>query len=157
LPSWLSKGKEGNGIHTPGVIADHSRVNFSPLSTGKDSLHRPRKLHKEKGRSQATPATFPFVVTQGDITPTPLAENEVRPGAVDNLIKPVEDVSLFETMLPREARLFVLAQLVVVHQEEFESRLKEGRWSVAHASRERWVGKDAGMRELVKLSRVSFV
>jgi hypothetical protein len=157
LPSWLSKAKEAHGGPALGGIADHSRINAPPLSTGKDSLHRPRKLHKEKGRSQTTPVTFPFVVTQEEIISAPTIEPEAMPEAVETSVKPVEEVSLFETMLPREARLFVLAQLVLIHQEEFELRLKERRWSVAHASRERWVGKDAGMRELVKLSRVRII
>jgi F-box/leucine-rich repeat protein 2/20 len=48
-----------------------------------------------------------------------------------------------------------MAQLVVLHQEDFERRLAQNKWSVIHASNERWVGKDAGMRELIKLTRVS--
>jgi hypothetical protein len=157
LPSWLSRAKEAHGSPALGGTADPSRINAPSLSTGKDSLHRPRKLHKEKGRSQTTPVAFSFIVTQEEITPAPIIEPEMTPEVVETSAKPVEEVSFFETMLPREARLFVLANLVLIHQEEFELRLKEGRWSVAHASRERWVGKDAGMRELVKLSRVRII
>ena len=134
---------------------DLVRGNGSPLSVGRDILpHRPRKLCKEKGRAQTTPVNFPFIVMQDSIVQDLFIGAEVTPEAADGSIKPVEEVSLFETLLPREMKLYVLMQLVVVHQEEFEIRLREGRWSVAHASRERWVGKDAGMRELVKLSRV---
>jgi hypothetical protein len=157
LPGWLSRAKEAHGSPALGGIADPSRINAPSLSTGKDSLHRPRKLHKEKGRSQTTPVAFSFTVTQEEITPAPIIEPEMMPEVVETPAKPVQEVSFFETMLPREARLFVLENLVLIHQEEFELRLREGRWSVAHASRERWVGKDAGMRELVKLSRVRII
>ncbi|KAG8788161.1 hypothetical protein FRC15_005862 [Serendipita sp. 397] len=58
-------------------------------------------------------------------------------------------------MLPYEARIGVLAQLVVLHQEEFERWLKSGEWNSVYASQQRWIGKDAGMRELIKLTRVS--
>jgi len=141
LPSWLSKTKEGKGNAPPGGALDLVRGNGSPLSVGRDILpHRPRKLCKEKGRAQTTPVNFPFIVMQDSIVQDLFIGAEVTPEAADGSIKPVEEVSLFETLLPREMKLYVLMQLVVVHQEEFEIRL--------------WVGKDAGMRELVKLSRV---
>lgn len=161
LPSWLTKAKEGKGSPVTGAIIQLGGTNGSPTIPGRHDAstsatrHRPRKLYKEKGRSQTIPATFPFLVTPEAILQAPGAEIDVPAEAVDASIKPVEQISLFETMLPRETRLLVFEQLIVVHQEDFERRLKEGKWSVAHASRERWVGKDAGMRELIKLSRVS--
>ncbi|CAG8712153.1 13659_t:CDS:2, partial [Acaulospora colombiana] len=117
-----------------------------------------RRLYKDKGRAHTAPVTFPFVVTPEAI----LNAAQPRPGEVeDNVlaepptIKPLEVVSLFETMLPQETKLLVMGQLVISHQEEFEQKVKEGKWSVAHAKGTRWVGKDAGMRELIKLTRVS--
>ena len=160
LPSWLSKAKEGKGSPVAAGLTEITGSAVSALSSGRDTTtlttrSRPRKLYKEKGRSQTIPPLFPFVVIPDAIIQSPVTKTEPTIEVVDATVKPVEEVSLFELMLPRETKLFVLEQLVIVHQEEFERRLKEGKWSVAHASRERWVAKDAGMRELVKLSRVS--
>lgn len=159
LPSWLTKAKEGRSPVTGGLV-DLAGTIESPVTVGRNeppvnaSRHRPRKLYKEKGRSQTIPATFSFVVMPETIIQLPAAETEPTAEAADASIKPIEEISLFESMLPREMKLSVFEQLIVVYQEEFERRLKEGKWSVAHASRERWVAKDAGMRELIKLTRV---
>ncbi|KAG7452193.1 RNI-like protein [Guyanagaster necrorhizus] len=64
--------------------------------------------------------------------------------------------SYFEA-LPRELRLRVLLAFLDVHEEEYEKDLMDGQWSVmkASSSKNKWVGRNRGMRELVKLSRVS--
>jgi hypothetical protein len=150
LPSWLSKSKENKTGNSTG---SHD------LEGGRPShglSHRPRRLYKDKGRAHTAPVQFPFVITPEAI----LNAAQPRPGEVESVvaepidIKPVEVVSLFETMLPQEIKLCVMARLVIIHQEDFEQRIKEGKWSVAHAKGTRWVGKEAGMRELVKLTRV---
>jgi hypothetical protein len=151
LPSWLAKVRDGKSSVSPGHITPSSDVDV-----GKE--HRLRRLYKEKGKAHTTP--FPYIVSPESI----LLVSEAR--SIDEIehalpesaaadCKPVEEVSLFETVLPKETKTWVFVQLLELHQEEFEQRLLEGRWSVAHASRERWVGRDAGMRELIKLSRVS--
>ncbi|KIY50686.1 RNI-like protein, partial [Fistulina hepatica ATCC 64428] len=63
----------------------------------------------------------------------------------------------FGSRLPRELQLQVLASLVALHAAEHARAIDDGTWNTAVASsREgRWVGRDRGIRELVKLSRVS--
>ncbi|KAK0481806.1 hypothetical protein IW261DRAFT_1334115 [Armillaria novae-zelandiae] len=64
--------------------------------------------------------------------------------------------SYFEA-LPRELRLRVLLAFLDVHEEDHEKDLVQGQWTVmkASSSKNKWVGRDRAMRELVKLSRVS--
>ncbi|PBK76896.1 RNI-like protein [Armillaria solidipes] len=59
--------------------------------------------------------------------------------------------------LPRELRLRVLLAFLDVHKEDHEKDLMQGQWTVmkASSSKNKWVGRDRAMRELVKLSRVS--
>jgi hypothetical protein len=47
--------------------------------------------------------------------------------------------------------------LVTLHEAEHDHAVKEGDWTVMRASKNRWVGKDKAIRELVKFSRVSRV
>ncbi|KAH7922798.1 RNI-like protein [Leucogyrophana mollusca] len=100
---------------------------------------------KGKGRSYSSP--FPASVF------------DIVPAAPNNIFVPLplEVRNLFDEVLPRELRLQVLSALVSLHQAEHERKQKTGQWTVASASssKNRWVGKDRGMRELVKLSRVS--
>lgn len=158
--SWI-KGKSPTISRTSSIGPSSPSTTTRQVEETKDASSRPRKLYKEKGRAQSVPSPFPYTVTRESIlhtdtlaiSPT-LEESDV----VAQVITPaVEEpiVSLFDTVLPRETKLWILAQLVVLHQEDFEKRLQKGVWSTAHANSERWVGKEAGMRNLIKLSRVS--
>ena len=60
----------------------------------------------------------------------------------------------FDEVLPRELRLHIFAFMVELHEEEHADRLREGKWTAMQASRHRWVGRDEGIRALVRLSRV---
>jgi hypothetical protein len=64
----------------------------------------------------------------------------------------------FNDTLPRELQLAVLKALVGIHEEEHQ-RAERGEshdqmWSVRVAGKTQWIGRDKGLRELVKLSRV---
>ncbi|KAG1757045.1 hypothetical protein EDB19DRAFT_6007 [Suillus lakei] len=65
--------------------------------------------------------------------------------------------NLFDEALPRELKLQVFSALISLHEDEFQQWKSSGRWTAlkASSSKYRWVGRDRGMRELVKLSRVS--
>ncbi|KZV93747.1 RNI-like protein [Exidia glandulosa HHB12029] len=63
--------------------------------------------------------------------------------------------SKFDTLLPRELKLSILFALVGLHEAEHEDQLRKGSWTVAKAGRQRYVGREKGLRELFKLSRVS--
>ena len=112
-----------------------------PLSYGN------RTFLKGKYRSNSSPlpfSTLDFVpVTSPDIfAPIPLV---VR--------------NYFDNVLPKELRLQILFHLVTLHQADHTRAISEGHWTVAKASssKNRWVGKDKGIRELVKLSRVRYI
>lgn len=100
---------------------------------------------KRKGRSHSSP--FPIsaldyvpVISKDIFTPIPLV---IR--------------NYFDEVLPEELRLQVLASLIDLHEAEFVRTVEDGRWTMAKASssKGRWIGKDKGVRELVRLSRVS--
>jgi len=59
--------------------------------------------------------------------------------------------------LPTEVRLAVLRCLVDAFVEEHETRLREGTWDAGKASlpQNKWVGKEQGMRELLKFGQVA--
>ncbi|KAF9469739.1 hypothetical protein BDZ94DRAFT_1151843 [Collybia nuda] len=104
----------------------------------------PPKL-KHKGRSHSSPfpiSALDYVpVTSKDIfTPIPL------------IIR-----NYFDDVIPKETRLQILLSLVDLHETEFIRSVDDGRWTVAKASslRGRYTGRDKGIRELFKLSRVS--
>ncbi|KAG8958104.1 hypothetical protein FRC03_009462 [Tulasnella sp. 419] len=82
--------------------------------------------------------------------------------------EPEPVVDLFTRMLPHELRVEVLRLLVRIHVQEHEEVRRSGQWSFGMATRTgkhakgstsgapaRWVGFESGMRELVKLGRVS--
>ena len=78
--------------------------------------------------------------------------------------------SLFDELLPREIKLTILAWVVRVHEIDHERLVNAGpdgisaktksrsvKWTTHRAGmgRNKWVGRDRGIRELVKLGRVS--
>lgn len=100
---------------------------------------------KHKGRSHSSP--FPIsaldyvpVISKDIFTPIPLV---IR--------------NYFDEVLPEELRLQVLASLIDLHEAEFVRAVEDGRWTMAKASssKGRWIGRNKGVRELVRLSRVS--
>jgi F-box/leucine-rich repeat protein 2/20 len=101
--------------------------------------------HKTNGRSYSDPFPFPgaFDVVSTDATDTFVPIPIVVPP------------NLFDGMLPRELRLRIFGRLVGIHEEDHDRRVREGRWTAIKASKHKWVGRDQGIRELMRLSRVS--
>ncbi|KAG6879004.1 hypothetical protein C0992_005986 [Termitomyces sp. T32_za158] len=83
----------------------------------------------------------------------------LTPLTVSDVLIPIPLVvkNYFDEILPRELRLHIFETLVNLHEIDHLRAIRQGRWSVAKASssRNRWVGRDGGVRELVKFSRVS--
>lgn len=92
-------------------------------------------------------------------SPLPLSALDIIPTVPTDIFTPIPIVpqNFFDEVLPRELRLRVLFCLLELHEAEHERAVKYGRWSVslASASKSKWVGKDRGVRELIKFSRVS--
>ena len=79
--------------------------------------------------------------------------------------------ALFDELLPREVKLTILAWVVWVHERDHERLVNAGpngviaktksgsvKWTAHKAGlgRNKWVGRDRGIRELIKLGRVSW-
>lgn len=138
-------------------------------------------LLKAKGRSYSSP--FPLS-TSGPIsvldiisTPQPDAFEPIRfdlnSGAEGGEASDMEDEKkspLFDELLPREVKLTIFAWVVHVHEMDHERLVNAGldgidaknksgsvKWTAHKAGmgRNKWVGRDRGIRELVKLGRVS--
>ncbi|KAL5534041.1 hypothetical protein ACEPAG_501 [Sanghuangporus baumii] len=65
--------------------------------------------------------------------------------------------SLFEFMLPKEMKLHILRSFLRLHEADGKLLVNSSGWTALHAGRKenRWVGKDKGFIELIRLSRVS--
>lgn len=63
--------------------------------------------------------------------------------------------NLFDGILPREIRLRIFGFLVKIHEEDHARKVDERRWTANKASKQKWVGRDRGVRELIRLRRVS--
>lgn len=109
-----------------------------------DLLPTPSRTLRHKARSQSSP--FPTSVL--DFVPV-TATDVFEP-------LPVATVNYFDLVLPKELRLQIFCFLVEIHAEEHQRWIDEDRMTFAKAasSRSRWVGRDRGIRELFKLSRV---
>jgi len=100
---------------------------------------------KHKGRSKSSPF--------------PLSALDYVPATSTDIFAPIPVATrnYFDELLPQELRIQVLGSLVALHELDHLRAIKEARWTMAKASssRSKWVGKDKGIRELVRLSRVS--
>ncbi|KAI0274954.1 hypothetical protein BC834DRAFT_814786 [Gloeopeniophorella convolvens] len=104
----------------------------------------PAHNFKAKGRSNSDPLPLPRAF---DVVP--VSANDVfAPFPI--LVPP----NLFDGMLPRELRLCIFGFLVQIHEEDHERRVRDGRWTAIKASKHKWVGRNQGVREVVRLSRV---
>ncbi|KAJ7729242.1 hypothetical protein DFH07DRAFT_756911 [Mycena maculata] len=98
-----------------------------------------------KGRSNS----FPFPVSALDLIPA----------STEDVFAPILLVvrNYFDDVLPRELRVHIMLSLIAVHEADHACAVVDGTWSVAKASssRNKWVGRDKALRELVRFSRVS--
>ncbi|KAF8910067.1 hypothetical protein CPB84DRAFT_1812807 [Gymnopilus junonius] len=92
-------------------------------------------------------------------SPYPISVLDFIPNASTDIFQPlpIVIVNYFDHILPEELRLSILRALRDSHEQDYLRLIEEGRLSFGKAisSRARWVGRDKGLRELFKLSRVS--
>ncbi|PPQ77015.1 hypothetical protein CVT25_014832 [Psilocybe cyanescens] len=130
-PAWytVSKSKPPIVATQPGII----------------HLPTPRASLKPKVRSKSSPY--------------PISALDFIPATSSDIFQPIPIVipNYFDLILPKELRLHILRSLIDVHEQDYLHSVRDGRLTAARASssRGRWVGKDKGIRELFKLSRVS--
>ncbi|CCM03646.1 uncharacterized protein FIBRA_05790 [Fibroporia radiculosa] len=100
---------------------------------------------RTKGRSYSSP--FPLPSTALDLVPA----------TTTDIFKPILTVvpNYFDGLLPNELRIHILSSLVDLHDLEQQKLIEDGTWTVRKALKHKWTGRDKGIRELFKLSRVS--
>lgn len=102
---------------------------------------------KGKGRSYSSP--FPLTTSPFDIISSPEL----------NVFSPirVEVRDFFDEILPREIQLQIFSALLAVHEADFCRLVAGDTWTALKASstKNRWVGRHRGIRELIKMGRVS--
>ena len=112
------------------------------------TLYRPTEaaILRSKGRSYSSP--FPLPTSPFDIVP-------LTPAEISEPVR-VDVRNYFDEDLPRELKLHILASIVGLYEAEHARAVSSGKWTAITAgrSRNRWVGIEKGVRELLKLSRV---
>jgi F-box/leucine-rich repeat protein 2/20 len=118
---------------------DFARVR---LSSRPIAENRPRKAN---GRSYSDPYPLPHSF---DVVSSYTTDAFVP-------IPVINPPNLFDGMLPRELRLRIFGFLIQIYEEDHARRVCEGRWTANKAAKHKWVGHDQGVRELMRLRRVS--
>ena len=94
------------------------------------------------------------------LSPPPISALDFVPITSTDIFQsfPIVIQDYFDLLLPKELRLQIFRELVHVHEREHLRLVSSGRFTATKASysRNRWVGRDRGIRELFKLSRVCF-
>ena len=120
------------------ITADGTNRSSSPSRTS---------FLKGKGRSNSSPHPFSAL--------------DFVPATRTDIFEPIPIIirNYFDEVLPRELQLQILQSLVELHALEHQLAVRDGRWTMAKASssKGRWVGRDKGIRELFKLSRVYLI
>ncbi|THH33142.1 hypothetical protein EUX98_g1038 [Antrodiella citrinella] len=142
---WSRDMKPRTPLATPVVGMDVAWGRIDPIYRSP----RPTDPHplRTKGRSYSSP--LPLPTSPFDIVP--IAPADIFASA------PVILQNYFEEILPHELKVDIIAALVYLHEVDHEKRMSGNKWTAvrAGASRNRWVGRDKGVRELFRLSRVS--
>ncbi|KAF8506819.1 hypothetical protein F5888DRAFT_1603440 [Russula emetica] len=126
-----------DGGSTP-ALPDHYPI-YSPTRSAIED-----RIRKTNGRSNSDPFPLPY------------AFDLVSPDSSDAFapITVINRPNLFDGILPREIRLRIFGFLVKVYEEDHARKISEGKWTANKASKNKWVGRDRGIRELIRLRRV---
>lgn len=94
------------------------------------------------------------------LSPPPFSALDFVPITSNDIFQsfPIVIQNYFDLSLPKELRVQIFRELIHVHEREHLRLVSSGRFTAIKASysRNRWVGRDRGIRELFKLSRVCF-
>ena len=126
----------------PSDLVSHL-IDLSP-NAGPTSFNRNHDAFGTSGRSYSSPLPHSFL----DI---------VAPESADVFTPLPIVIPNYFSQVPRELQLQIFSSLIVLHEVEHDRTKADGQWTVLKASsaRNQWVGRDRGIRELVRLSRVS--
>lgn len=170
LDSWKSKGKErmdDSLTTTQAATADSSSSSLAPalspgLNRGDGSNTTPSademttRPQRHRLRSHSAPLLQLRVASPLSL-PLPRYDSysSITSQYTTALSSPaLFAVNHFEGMLPRELQLKIVGSLVDVCEDDLEQEKREGVWR-GERCREKQVGKLRGIREIIKISRVS--
>lgn len=141
---WSRDMKPRTPLATPVVGTEVAWGHIDPIYRFSRQTNLPPL--RTKGRSYSSPLPFPS--SPFDIVPTAPAD----------IFAPVPTLlpNYFDEVLPHELKVHILASLVHLHQADHALRIAGPKWSAIRAgsSKNKWVGRDKGIRELFRLSRV---
>ncbi|KAE9409191.1 RNI-like protein [Gymnopus androsaceus JB14] len=118
------------------------------------------KLPLDEGVLETTDLCISLFKTKGrsNSSPLPICALDYIPVLSEDAFVPITfSRNLFDEVLPRELKLQIILSLVALHKSDQLKLISQAEWSVTRAisSKNRWMGKDKAIRELIKLSRVS--
>ncbi|KAJ7508584.1 hypothetical protein B0H11DRAFT_1848201 [Mycena galericulata] len=103
--------------------------------------------------------SLPPMKARANSSPFPASALDLIPTSTRDVFAPIVLVvqNYFDDVLPRELQVKILLSLIAVHEADHTRALKDGTWAMAKATslRNKWVGRDKALRELVRFSRVS--
>ncbi|KAJ7134994.1 hypothetical protein C8R43DRAFT_894542 [Mycena crocata] len=103
--------------------------------------------------------SMPSFKTRSNSSPFPVSALDIIPTTTSDVFTaiPLVVLNYFDDVLPRELRVHILLSLIAVHEADHARAVRDGHWTVnkATSSRNKWVGRDKALRELVRFSRVS--
>ncbi len=118
------------------------------------SYSSPPPLSSESLSSHPLSAKF-TLANQSSDTQKSLCDGEAT--VKDEAKDAPEKYDRFNAVLPVEIRLYIFLCLVMSFLDDLSRMVQTNSWSVATAAKMRWVGWEAGIRELVKISRVGAI
>lgn len=142
---FKSRSKDKSRMGPPHSYIVFDRVGEKDCYSASLATRPAAEVHPHKANARSYSDPFPF----------PRAFDVVSTDAADTFVIPiVVPPNLFDGRLPREIRLRIFGFLVGIYEEDHERRVREGRWTAIKASKHKWVGRDQGIRELMRMSRV---
>ena len=164
-PSNLSRQlleiSEKNDIKSGSLAIDPtsliSSLNLQLISGELDS-HYPAWYISDANTSSSCSPEFVKQKIRSRLSPYSISALDIIPDTSTDIFQPLPVVipNYFDLVLPKELRLHILRAIVDLHGDDLQRSILQGRFTVAKAtsSRSRWIGRDKGIRELFKLSRV---
>ncbi|KAF9513896.1 hypothetical protein BS47DRAFT_1295613 [Hydnum rufescens UP504] len=158
---FLTGKRKHDGESSPLTSTKSTEFLFHPLSTRPKGVSiLESSIRPVRAYTSPLPAS-PYSHLQSPPTPPVLtvpkhdfAQGDVEDDDQDMYAEPTPPDS-FDNRLPIEIRLHIFKLLVMGFVDDLQTQVVRGQWSVAKAAETKWVGWEGGIRELVKISRVS--
>lgn len=122
------------------------------------SLSLEVNLPLDEGALETTDFCVSLFRTKGrsNSSPLPMSALDYIPILPEDAFIIRSSRNFFDEVLPKELKLQIILSLISLHKNDKVKLIAQADWSVTRAvsSKNRWLGKDKAIRELVKLGRV---